>query len=48
MSSLTRPMVDAAIQAYVDPYLDQDLIAAKCLRDVRIDGGSVEIGRAHV
>ncbi|HMV38531.1 iron-sulfur cluster carrier protein ApbC [Plasticicumulans sp.] len=43
MSSLTRPMVDAAIQAYVDPYLDQDLIAAKCLRDVRIDGGSVAV-----
>ncbi|PWV65954.1 iron-sulfur cluster carrier protein ApbC [Plasticicumulans acidivorans] len=43
MSSPTRQQVDAALQAYVEPYLTKDLLAAKCVKDVRIAGDSVEV-----
>ncbi len=43
MSALSRAAIDAAIQSYSDPYLDQDLIAAKAIKDIRIDGDRVAV-----
>ncbi|MGI9302076.1 MAG: iron-sulfur cluster assembly protein, partial [Gammaproteobacteria bacterium] len=46
MSELTRAQVEAAIATYRDPYLDTDLVGAKCVKQVEIDAGTgaVSIG----
>ena len=41
--SVTREQVETAIRGYVDPYLDEDLVTAKCLQDVRVDGDRVAV-----
>ena len=43
MSTITRTDVETAIRGYQDPYLEKDLIAAKAIRDIRIDGRQVEV-----
>ncbi|MBL6969435.1 MAG: iron-sulfur cluster assembly protein, partial [Gammaproteobacteria bacterium] len=43
MSEVTREAVESAISAYIDPYLDTDLISAKAVKDVVIDGGKVTV-----
>ncbi|HXH02246.1 MAG TPA: iron-sulfur cluster carrier protein ApbC [Candidatus Competibacteraceae bacterium] len=43
MTSITRPQVETAIRGYIDPYLKQDLLAAKSIKDIRIDGGRVQV-----
>lgn len=43
MTAVTRADVEAALQGYVDPYLEQDLIAAKCVKAIRIEGNRVEL-----
>ncbi|MBT8005973.1 MAG: iron-sulfur cluster carrier protein ApbC [Gammaproteobacteria bacterium] len=43
MSELTRDAVETAIKNYIDPYLDSDLVAAKSVKDIQIDGGNVTI-----
>jgi ATP-binding protein involved in chromosome partitioning len=43
MSELTREAVEAAIKNYIDPYLESDLVAARSLKGVGIDGGSVTV-----
>ena len=40
---VTREQVEVAIRGYVDPYLDEDLVTAKCVKDVRIDAGLVAV-----
>jgi len=41
MTELTRAAVETAIQGYVDPYLEKDLIAAKFVKDIRVAGDQV-------
>ncbi len=43
MTAVTRADVETALKGYIDPYLDQDLIAAKCVKAIRIDGSRVEL-----
>ncbi|MDX1432082.1 MAG: iron-sulfur cluster carrier protein ApbC [Gammaproteobacteria bacterium] len=43
MPDLTRADVEQAIAGYVDPNLATDLISAKCLKDVTVDGGEVRV-----
>lgn len=43
MTAITRAAVETALKGYIDPYLEQDLIAAKCLKQLRIDGDRVEV-----
>lgn len=43
MSSMTRDQIEAALTGYKDPYLAQDLVAARCIKDIRVDGGRVEV-----
>ena len=43
MTAITRTVVETALKGYIDPYLEQDLIAAKCLKQIRIEGDRVEI-----
>jgi ATP-binding protein involved in chromosome partitioning len=41
MTDLTKEGVEQALQGFVEPHLGKDLVAAKCVKDIRIDGGSV-------
>ncbi len=43
MSELSRTVVEEALGAYVEPNLGKDLVSARCVDDVRIDGGRVTI-----
>jgi len=43
MAEITRAQVEAAIKEYKDPYMDQDLMAAKAIKDIAIDGASVTV-----
>ena len=43
MTAVTRADVETALKGYVDPYLEQDLIAAKCVRRVQTENGRVEV-----
>ncbi|MDN3519677.1 iron-sulfur cluster carrier protein ApbC [Aquisalimonas lutea] len=44
MSEITRADVEARLQEYVEPHLGKDLVAARCVDDIGIDGGKVRIG----
>jgi len=43
MSELTRDSVEAALRAWTEPHLGQDLVSAKAVKDIRVDGGKVAI-----
>ncbi|MFN2304462.1 MAG: iron-sulfur cluster assembly protein, partial [Anaerolineales bacterium] len=43
MATITRSEVETAIKEYIDPYLEQDLISAKAVRDIRVDGDRVKV-----
>jgi ATP-binding protein involved in chromosome partitioning len=43
MTAVSRPDVEAALKEVVDPYLQQDLIAAKAVKDVAVDGANVTV-----
>ncbi|HCK82863.1 MAG TPA: iron-sulfur cluster carrier protein ApbC [Candidatus Competibacter sp.] len=43
MTAVTRADVETALKGYMDPYLDQDLLAAKCVKAIRVDGSRVEL-----
>ena len=43
MSSVTREQVESAIKQYTDPCLQQDLVSAKCIKNIAIDGDKVTI-----
>ena len=43
MAELTREQVEAAIKNYIEPHLETDLVSAKSIKDVAIDGGKVKV-----
>jgi ATP-binding protein involved in chromosome partitioning len=43
MSNITREQVESAIKQYIDPCLDQDLLAAKCIKNIAIEGQKITI-----
>ena len=43
MTTLSRSDVETALKSYTDPYLNKDLVAAKAIKDIYIDGGMVAI-----
>lgn len=43
MSEVTRESVEAKLKEYIDPYLEKDLVSAKAIKDIKIDGGEVSI-----
>jgi len=45
MASATRDQIESAIKQYIDPWLAQDLVSSKCIKDITInDNGNVSIG----
>ncbi len=43
MSELSKGQVEEAIKQYVDPYLEQDLISAKAIKGIDVEGGKVGV-----
>ena len=43
MAETTKGQVEAAIKSYVDPYMESDLISAKALKNIQIDGAKVTV-----
>jgi len=43
MSELSREAIEHALDQIIDPHLESSLVAAKTVRDIRIDGDSVAI-----
>ncbi len=43
MTAVSRADVEAALKGYVDPYLEQDLVTAKCIKNIQIGADRIEI-----
>lgn len=43
MSELNKEQLEAAIQGYVEPHLQKDLVAAKAIKNIAIEGGKVKV-----
>ncbi|RLA36495.1 MAG: iron-sulfur cluster carrier protein ApbC [Gammaproteobacteria bacterium] len=43
MADPAKDQVEAALARVIDPHIDSDLVAAKAVKDITIDGGSVKI-----
>lgn len=43
MSSVSREQVESVIKQYIDPCLNQDLISAKCVKEIGIEAGNVNV-----
>jgi ATP-binding protein involved in chromosome partitioning len=43
MAEVTQAQVEAVLKDMIDPYLDRDLISAKVVKNIAIDGGKVAI-----
>ncbi len=43
MSDVTREQVESAIKQFIDPNLEKDLVSAKCVKNVAIDGDKVSV-----
>jgi ATP-binding protein involved in chromosome partitioning len=43
MPEPTKDVIEAAIKTYTEPHLGRDLIAAKCLKNIQIEGDQVKV-----
>ena len=43
MADVTQDQIEAKLATYVDPYLEKDLVAAKCIKDIAIDGNTATV-----
>ncbi|MAT64315.1 MAG: iron-sulfur cluster carrier protein ApbC [Gammaproteobacteria bacterium] len=43
MAEATQAQIETALKDYVDPYMEKDLVSAKCIKDIAVDGGKVTI-----
>ena len=43
MASATQAQVETALKEYIDPYLDRDLVSAKSVKNISIDGENVTV-----
>jgi ATP-binding protein involved in chromosome partitioning len=43
MSSVTREQIETALRGYTDPYMGQDLVATRCIKEIAIDGDRVSV-----
>jgi len=46
MPEITKEQVEDAIKGYVEPHLGRDLVKAKCVKGIEVDGDRVKIGIA--
>ena len=43
MSELTKEQIEASIKEYIEPHLGSDLVSAKAIKNVAIDGDRVRV-----
>ncbi len=43
MADLTKELIEEAIKGYTEPHLEQDLVTAKSIKGIDIDGGNVKV-----
>ncbi len=43
MAGLEQQHIETALKAYIDPYLQTDLVSAKCIKSIAIDGQQVTV-----
>jgi ATP-binding protein involved in chromosome partitioning len=43
MADVSQLQVETALKEVIDPYLEQDLVAAKCVKNIKVDGGTVAV-----
>ncbi|MEJ2344316.1 MAG: iron-sulfur cluster carrier protein ApbC [Gammaproteobacteria bacterium] len=43
MSNVTQSQVEEALKGYVDPHLDRDLVSAKAVKEISVDGAKVTV-----
>ncbi len=43
MSSVTQQQVEAALQQYVDPYLNKNIVAGDMVKSIAVEGGKVSV-----
>ncbi len=43
MSEVTRNQIEEAIKTYIEPHLEKDLVSAKAVKDISIDGDKVKV-----
>ncbi len=43
MATVTREQIENAIKQYIDPWLEKDLVSAKCVKNISVDGGKVNV-----
>ncbi len=43
MTEISRPQIETALKQVIDPYLKQDLVSAKAIKSISVDGGKVVI-----
>ena len=43
MSELTQDAIKEAIKGYIEPHLEKDLVTAKAVKGIEIEGGKVNV-----
>jgi len=43
MAEVSKSQVEKAIQEYIDPYMEQDLVSCKAVKGIAVDGGKVTV-----
>ncbi|RKZ77551.1 MAG: iron-sulfur cluster carrier protein ApbC [Candidatus Parabeggiatoa sp. nov. 1] len=43
MADISRDLVETAIKEYIDPYLQKDLVSAKVVKNIQIEGNTVTV-----
>jgi ATP-binding protein involved in chromosome partitioning len=43
MADVSQLQVETALKEVIDPYLEQDLVTAKCVKNIKVDGGNVAV-----
>jgi ATP-binding protein involved in chromosome partitioning len=43
MADVAQSQIEEALKTYIDPYLEQDLVSAKAVKNINVDGGNVTI-----
>ena len=43
MADVSQLQVETALKEIVDPYLEQDLVSSKCVKNIGVEGGKVTL-----
>ena len=43
MADVSKEQIEAKLKEYIDPYVEKDLVSAKLIKDIAIDGGKVTL-----